>query len=79
KDDENAIMFAIKLALEKNGGRPLTLTGDHDFRLNVAVLAAQKKIRLSFNDEELQNVYEQALKEDTAVQQSSKPIIRTKG
>ncbi|EDR9714050.1 hypothetical protein RDB90_005481 [Salmonella enterica] len=79
KDDENAIMFAIKLALEKNGGRPLTLTGDHDFRLNVAALAAQKKIRLSFNDAELQNVYERVLKEDTALQQSAKPIIRTKG
>ncbi|EIK1335576.1 hypothetical protein LJV55_004069, partial [Salmonella enterica] len=78
KDDENAIMFAIKLALEKNGGRPLTLTGDHDFRLNVAALAAQKKIRLSFNDEELQNVYEQVLKEDTA-QLPTKATIRTKG
>lgn len=79
KDDENAIMFAIKLALEKNGGRPLTLTGDHDFRLNVAALAAQKKIRLSFNDEELQNVYEQVLKEDTEVQLPAKPTIKTKG
>ncbi|ENG4975183.1 hypothetical protein ABUD90_003575 [Escherichia coli] len=79
KDDENAIMFAIKLALEKNGGRPLTLTGDHDFRLNVAALAAQKKIRLSFNDEELQNVYERVLKEDTEVQLPAKPTIKTKG
>ncbi|MBJ9635495.1 hypothetical protein I5532_22940 [Citrobacter freundii] len=79
KDDENAIMFAIKLALEKNGGRPLTLTGDHDFRLNVAALAAQKKIRLSFNDEELQNVYERVLKEYTEVQLPAKPTIKTKG
>ncbi|EHM1530100.1 hypothetical protein KD679_004509, partial [Salmonella enterica subsp. enterica serovar Typhimurium] len=79
KDDESAIMFAIKLALEKNGGRPLTLTGDHDFRLNVAALAAQKKIRLSFNDAELQNVYERVLKEATVLQQPAKPIIRTKG
>lgn len=74
--DKTAIIFALKLALEKNGNRPLTLTGDDDFRLSVAALAAQQNIRLSFSDEKIQSEYERVLKEATAIQHQGGKIIK---
>ncbi|MDY8671145.1 LPD7 domain-containing protein [Escherichia coli] len=79
KDDEKAIIFALRLALEKNGNSPLTLTGDHDFRTSVAALAAQQNIRVNFNDKEIQNEYERIFKEEKKEQHPEKTQNRPKG
>ncbi|WP_421637151.1 LPD7 domain-containing protein [Enterobacter ludwigii] len=51
KQNDEAIELAIRLALEKNGYRPLTLNGDELFIENVLRVAKEKNIRVSFEND----------------------------
>lgn len=58
-ENDEAIELAIRLALEKNGYRPLTLNGDDSFIENVVRVAQQKDIKLSFINDEISQKYSQ--------------------
>ncbi|WP_410376005.1 LPD7 domain-containing protein [Enterobacter sp. CPE_E331] len=53
KQNDEAIELAIRLALEKNGYRPLTLNGDVSFIENVLRVAKEKNIHVSFESEDV--------------------------
>ncbi|KZQ21261.1 LPD7 domain-containing protein [Enterobacter roggenkampii] len=57
KQNDEAIELAIRLALEKNGYRPLTLNGDETFIENVLRVAKEKNIHVSFEREDLNNKF----------------------
>lgn len=58
-ENDEAIELAIRLALEKNGYRPLTLNGDDSFIKNIVRVAQEKNIKLSFDNDEINREYSQ--------------------
>jgi hypothetical protein len=58
-DNDEAIELAIRLALEKNGYRPLTLNGDEHFIDNVVRVARQNNINVSFVSYEVNEKFKQ--------------------
>lgn len=58
-ENDEAIELAIRLALEKNGYRPLTLNGDELFTKNVLRVAQEKNIKLSFDNDEINREFNQ--------------------
>ncbi|WP_282748685.1 LPD7 domain-containing protein [Hafnia paralvei] len=58
KDDPQAIILALKIALEKNGQQPLVLIGGDEFKENVIKVAIEHNLFVRFSDVELQLTYE---------------------
>lgn len=57
RNSDEAIELAIRLALEKNGYKPLTLNGDKDFIDSVVRVAREKNIVVSFENPEINEKY----------------------
>ena len=57
QQNDEAIELAIRLALEKNGYRPLTLNGNESFIDNVLRVAKEKNIRVSFENADVNNKF----------------------
>jgi hypothetical protein len=51
---DGATFFALSLASERFGARPLIVRGTEEFRMQVALLAGQKELAVTFADPKLE-------------------------